>query len=1216
MSDWIRISPPAAEVTVTSPRGELSGPARNTEPPDRAMPPAPSSVMLPVTERSPVTARRMAAPSTSGPATVRACALVSEKPVLVVNPARAPMRLAPSSVALAALPVRRATCRLAPALSTMAAPLCKSSVVMPGRLNAPPMVMVPAVGEPTRKVVAVMEPPGTKLPRAKGVPGVSGASATVPPGAARLPPGCSWMLLLASESVCPAPTVAGPVTLRVTPSARLKSPALVKAPRLVMALPACSRAALPVLPVRVLAVMVPPGWVTAPVATRSMVGALRAPVRVSGPVTFSPMRSVSVSAPDWVSAWPLRSAKPPALSNRPSVAMALVAEARLVVSLELPVRAPATIWPPVCKTWPGMRRVSNVGAVIVPLAWVKLNVSPAKMAKAPAPVLSETVGAVIEPCTIRLAPTSMAAETPSVTGPATCTSPPLRRLKPVAVAKLPSVVIWLRPSRCAESADPVRDPAVTVPLAPSVTAPVATRLTVLLAMPLLIARSPATLKAAPGRLSGPTTVRLRPSVSWKLLVVVNGPSRATRLPALGSDTVAAVPVSRSVMTKPPVWVKAPPTVTFSALVARMVLPGRIRPGVNSRLPVAFRLTVGAEIASPVPWLPAICRAPVTLTVTDVPESRSRATSGPALVNETGPVATAPSSTPMPFGPSSAIEDALIAPTTPAARRFTTSLAPAPSVIGPASSSSSESACPVRVMVSPGRPTTTPLPVAPPPRERVPVVMPLTMAWLMDSRSVDCAPATSSIAPPGVSGRKPTVPPGAVMVPPRPRANRSACSVMVRPLGTLMAPAAVRGRGVPLTGFGVSVLASCRSPTLVLRLPKAKMALVARGSAMEVAVPVRAAAATRPADCVSAPAISTSSVVPTCKFPTSARLRASVIAKPCSALKSDTWAIWLGRGKLTLPAAPVSVPAAMTPPSCTIGRAAPATPLVVSSRKAPAVVMSAEIRSSLRICDPAGPEAERNTLLPLTGAVTCSEPLVCRSTLPLAVKPSSVGTTLSAGRFSAAAVPPSVPTPSAAAPPVCTVPAEATCSRRVDPRSSVVAELPSVIGPAAADPSDSVAKSTEPSSLVVSESCAVSLTPSVAICTPRPGVSGCTARVPPPVMMLSPPGTELEPLVATVRRSVVSETVRPAATVMPPPGLPAPTARLTLSTRLKSPEVVVKRRASLPTLGIWLSVLVSDADAAWPVKALPTRVLNGPCVIAPVVVSTRPWLAVLSSRKGT
>ena len=121
-------------------------------------------------------------------------------------------------------------------------------------------------------------------------------------------------MLLASERAGAAPVaVTAPVTFNAALSIRLKLPALLNAPRFATALPPAFSVAAPVAPVSVVVAMLPPGCVTAPVATRSTEGAVKVPFNVSPPVTFSPICTLSDSAPVCDSACPSRRLNPPVL---------------------------------------------------------------------------------------------------------------------------------------------------------------------------------------------------------------------------------------------------------------------------------------------------------------------------------------------------------------------------------------------------------------------------------------------------------------------------------------------------------------------------------------------------------------------------------------------------------------------------------------------------------------------------------------------------------------------------------------------------------------------------------------------------------------------------------------------------------------------------------------------------------------------------------------
>ena len=313
---WLPAAPntadPAAPVSVAAvmtPPGCVIAPlaARLTVDPVTLAPSASAPVMLSVTPPAPV----------SAPATARSCALLTASSPVVVTAPSVVILLGPVSDRLAAVAVSVPTVTAPVPVSVTAAALSSVSVPTPVRLNGPPMVMAPVVALPTCSVAAVMAdvvPAGTKLDRLNAVPGVTGASATVPFVAVRLPPACNAMLLLASDSVGVAPPAwTAPVTFNALPSTRLKLPVLVKAPKLVTALPAAVRLAAPAAPVSVVAVMPPPGCVTAPVAARLTVGADTVPFKASAPATVSPICTVSASAPVWLSAWPSTRLNPPAL---------------------------------------------------------------------------------------------------------------------------------------------------------------------------------------------------------------------------------------------------------------------------------------------------------------------------------------------------------------------------------------------------------------------------------------------------------------------------------------------------------------------------------------------------------------------------------------------------------------------------------------------------------------------------------------------------------------------------------------------------------------------------------------------------------------------------------------------------------------------------------------------------------------------------------------
>ena len=275
------------------------------------------AVRLAASARSPVTVSAIPPAPVSAPPTVRPCASVTAiAPVVVIGPS-VPILLAPLSDRLPAVAVRLPTVSAPVPVSVTAPALSSVSVPMPDRLNAPPTVIAPAAALPTCSVAAVMAdvvPAGTKLVSANAVPAVSGASATVPPAATRLPPACRPMLLLVSDNVGVAPPACtAPVTLSALPSTRLKLPALVKAPRFVTALPAAVSATAAAAPVNVVAVTPPPGCVSAPVAVRLTMGAVTVPLSVNAPLTFSETCAVSVNAPVCASAWLSARLKPPTL---------------------------------------------------------------------------------------------------------------------------------------------------------------------------------------------------------------------------------------------------------------------------------------------------------------------------------------------------------------------------------------------------------------------------------------------------------------------------------------------------------------------------------------------------------------------------------------------------------------------------------------------------------------------------------------------------------------------------------------------------------------------------------------------------------------------------------------------------------------------------------------------------------------------------------------
>ena len=309
---------------------EAADPVSVAGPPMPRMAPLPLVAMAPVAlsvisgepivlaiEIPPATSSRNEAPAVIGLATVRLCAsLICVAPAVWMLP-MAPMRFVPVSDRLAELSLSAATVRLPAAVSLTAPALTRFSVLTADRLNAPSTVIAPAVALPTCSVLAVtadVVPAGTKLVRLNAAPAVDGARRTAPFTADRLPPACSATPLLASDRVGAAPPAStAPVTFSALPSTRLKSPVLVKAPRLVTALPAAVSVAPPVAPVRVVAVMLPPGCVTAPVETRFTVGAVKVPFSVSAPVAFSATCTVSVNAPVWLSAWPSTRLNPPTL---------------------------------------------------------------------------------------------------------------------------------------------------------------------------------------------------------------------------------------------------------------------------------------------------------------------------------------------------------------------------------------------------------------------------------------------------------------------------------------------------------------------------------------------------------------------------------------------------------------------------------------------------------------------------------------------------------------------------------------------------------------------------------------------------------------------------------------------------------------------------------------------------------------------------------------
>ncbi len=75
--------------------------------------------------------------------------------------------------------------------------------------------------------------------------------------------------------------------VKAEPSASVKPPVLVKAPRVLMALPAWPKLADPALPVRLPTCRLPPGWVIAPVADVVSAPVVTVPASDKGPVTVN-----------------------------------------------------------------------------------------------------------------------------------------------------------------------------------------------------------------------------------------------------------------------------------------------------------------------------------------------------------------------------------------------------------------------------------------------------------------------------------------------------------------------------------------------------------------------------------------------------------------------------------------------------------------------------------------------------------------------------------------------------------------------------------------------------------------------------------------------------------------------------------------------------------------------------------------------------------------
>ncbi len=300
----------------------------------------------------------MPAAALTGPATASARPLTSVNALgalapsadpATANPPSTSIWFSPSSCALLACPVSVPTRITASAASMMLPALRSSSVLTAERSNIPLIPISPVVAEPTRKLFATIDPPdGTKLPSVSAVPGVSGANATVPPGASNWLAAPSEICLLASDSVAPPPTLTVPPTVSACPSANAKSPAVVKLPSVVTALSAEPSAALAPEPVSSVAVRLPAVCVIAPVAAKSTSGAVTLPASVNAPATFNPIDTGSVTGPATVNACPSLRRNPRPAANVPSVAIAFPAESSPTTPELLPVSNPAAMLPLVC----------------------------------------------------------------------------------------------------------------------------------------------------------------------------------------------------------------------------------------------------------------------------------------------------------------------------------------------------------------------------------------------------------------------------------------------------------------------------------------------------------------------------------------------------------------------------------------------------------------------------------------------------------------------------------------------------------------------------------------------------------------------------------------------------------------------------------------------------------------------------------------------------
>ena len=138
-----------------------------------------------------------------------------------------------------------------------------------------------------------------------------------------------------------------------------------------MLLPGAVRLAEPALPVRVVAVIAPAGWVVAPVAFRLTVGAPTAPSRVRSPVTVRPILVWSVTGPATVKACasfrenPVCVVKPASVPIR----LPLTSNAEFAVPVSVPTvsEPPSPIAPPLRRSSVAAMPVRSIASVALPM---------------------------------------------------------------------------------------------------------------------------------------------------------------------------------------------------------------------------------------------------------------------------------------------------------------------------------------------------------------------------------------------------------------------------------------------------------------------------------------------------------------------------------------------------------------------------------------------------------------------------------------------------------------------------------------------------------------------------------------------------------------------------------------------------------------------------------------------------------------------------------